>query len=168
MLSFRVFANQNPRRSTSLAPAVLRPRRFRHKDEKLVTRPNSRPLLSYVCALFHFPYPVTPVFVTLTKTAGCAPTIPILELNALRSAHSILVLSFHALANCPFSIPFILTFMHRMGGVGGTSNIQTFKPANSSTWPGPSSHAGRITKTVRSRRRNDAKKSSICFQGTYF
>src|SRR4029077_5460062 len=30
------------------------------------------------------------------------------------------------------------------------------------------SYAGRITKTVRSRRRNDAKKSSICFQGTYF
>src|ERR1700730_3218449 len=29
-------------------------------------------------------------------------------------------------------------------------------------------HAGRIVKTVRSRRRNDAKKSSICFQGTYF
>src|SRR6266403_3633716 len=31
-----------------------------------------------------------------------------------------------------------------------------------------SSHAGRITKTIRSRRRNDAKKSSNCFQGTYF
>src|SRR6266481_8988148 len=31
-----------------------------------------------------------------------------------------------------------------------------------------SSHAGRIAKTIRSRRRNDAKKSSNCFQGTYF
>ena len=29
-------------------------------------------------------------------------------------------LSFHALTNCPFSIPFVLTFMHRMGGVGGS------------------------------------------------
>src|SRR6266436_4188390 len=26
-------------------------------------------------------------------------------------------LCFHALTNCPFSIPFVLTFMHRMGGV---------------------------------------------------
>src|SRR6267378_6658364 len=31
-----------------------------------------------------------------------------------------------------------------------------------------SSHAGRIAKTIRSRRRNDAKKSSSCFHGTYF
>src|SRR5882724_11369741 len=31
-----------------------------------------------------------------------------------------------------------------------------------------SSHTGRIAKTIRSRRRNDAKKSSNCFQGTYF
>src|SRR6266403_3660724 len=30
------------------------------------------------------------------------------------------------------------------------------------------SHAGRIAKTIRSRRRNDAKKSSSCFHGTYF
>src|SRR6266446_2510820 len=67
MLFFHVFANQNPRRSNSLAPAPLRPRRFRHNDEKLVMCPNFRPLLSYVYALFHFPYPVTPVFGTLTK-----------------------------------------------------------------------------------------------------
>src|SRR6266404_522076 len=39
-------------------------------------------------------------------------------------------LSFHTPTNCPFSIPFVLTFMHRMGGVGGPPNIQTFKPAN--------------------------------------
>jgi len=26
------------------------------------------------------------------------------------------------LTNCPFSIPFVLTFMHRMGAVGGTSH----------------------------------------------
>src|SRR3989442_5817957 len=28
------------------------------------------PLFSYACALFHFPYPVTPLFATLTKTTG--------------------------------------------------------------------------------------------------
>src|SRR6266850_123726 len=32
-------------------------------------------------------------------------------------------LSFHALTNCPFSIPFVLTFMHRMGGVGGSQAV---------------------------------------------
>ena len=130
MLPFHVFANQNPRRSSSLAPAALRPRRFRHNEEKLVTRHDSRPVLSCVYALFHFPYPVTLAFATLKKTAGGVPTIPILELNTLLSAQSILVLSFHALTNCPFSIPFILTFMHRMGGVGGTPNIQTCQHSN--------------------------------------
>src|SRR6266849_6593555 len=34
-------------------------------------------------ALFHFPYPVTPLFATLTKTAGCVPTIPKMEHSAL-------------------------------------------------------------------------------------
>src|SRR6266481_9162733 len=29
----------------------------------------------------------------------------------------------HALTNCPFSIPFVLTFMHRMGGVGGSGEL---------------------------------------------
>src|SRR6266446_10545982 len=73
--------------------------------------------LSDSSALFHFPYPVSPVFATHTKTAGCVPTIPILELSAFHTT-PILVLSFHALMNCPFFIPFVLTFMHRMGGVG--------------------------------------------------
>src|SRR5713226_7883273 len=47
---------------------------------------NSRSLFSRACALFHFPYPVSPVFATLTKTAGCVPTIPILELAVHRSS----------------------------------------------------------------------------------
>ena len=46
---------------------------------------NSRSLFSRACALFHFPYPVSPVFATLTKTAGCVPTIPIVELAARQS-----------------------------------------------------------------------------------
>src|SRR6266481_4347551 len=79
---------------------------------------SATPLLSGDSALFHFPYSVSPVFATHTKTAGCVPTIPILELTVYHTT-PILVLSFHALMNCPFSIPFVLTFMHRMGGVGG-------------------------------------------------
>src|SRR6266850_88908 len=38
----------------------------------------ANPLFSIRCALFQVPYPVSPVFATHTKTAGCIPTIPIL------------------------------------------------------------------------------------------
>src|SRR5712664_167893 len=41
--------------------------------------PDFRPLFSIAYALFHFPYPVTPLFAALTKTAGCVPTIPKME-----------------------------------------------------------------------------------------
>jgi hypothetical protein len=40
--------------------------------------PSLRAMESSTSALFHFPYRATPLFVTLTKTAGCTPTIPIL------------------------------------------------------------------------------------------
>ena len=40
------------------------------------------PFKSVPCALFHFPYPLGPLFATPTKTAGCGPTLPILELAA--------------------------------------------------------------------------------------
>src|SRR5712692_8631336 len=42
------------------------------------------PFFSTPSALFQVPYPVSPVFATLTKTAGCIPIIPIMELNASR------------------------------------------------------------------------------------
>ena len=51
----------------------------------------ANPLFSIGCALFQVPYPVTPLLAcppwraTVTKTAGCIPTIPILKLTALRS-----------------------------------------------------------------------------------
>ncbi len=50
-----------------------RPRRtflFCYGDDKLVTRQDFRPFFSWACALFHFPYPATPMFATLTKTVG--------------------------------------------------------------------------------------------------
>ncbi len=54
---------------------------FHRRDENLAAQtPFSRPFFSNTSALFHFPYPATPLFATLTKTAGCIPTIPILEL----------------------------------------------------------------------------------------
>ena len=39
----------------------------------------------------------------------------------------ILALSFHSFTNCPFSIPFVLTFMHRMGDV--SLQLRTFQRA---------------------------------------
>src|SRR3989442_16045497 len=45
---------------------------------------NSRSLFSRACALFHFPYPISPLLATLTKTAGCVSTIPKLELVTRR------------------------------------------------------------------------------------
>jgi hypothetical protein len=77
----------------------------------------------------------------MTRFAGCAthtkPPRVYPSSSHSGTRHSPLtsipfVLSFHALTNCSFSISFLLTFMHRMGGVGGaflfslpTSNLQT-------------------------------------------
>ena len=49
---------------------------------------------SVACALFHFPYPLSPLLATLTKTAGCVPTIPILELATHHSSLPTVLKSF--------------------------------------------------------------------------
>jgi hypothetical protein len=41
-----------------------------------ISLPPVSPFPAILSALFHFPYPVTPLLATLTKTAGCVPTIP--------------------------------------------------------------------------------------------
>src|ERR1700675_4720715 len=48
----------------------------------------ANPLFSTRCALFQVPYPVSPLFASLTKTAGCIPTIPISEPASLLRASS--------------------------------------------------------------------------------
>src|SRR6266404_46819 len=68
-----------PGRATHLSRAQSRDTQF---SLCVVKCAPATPFLSRACALLHFPYPVTPVFVTHTKTAGCVPTIPILELVA--------------------------------------------------------------------------------------
>jgi len=54
---------------------------------------------------------------------GVSALHPILSLSTLNlqllTSFLSLGLSFHSLTNCPFSIPFVLTSMHRMGGVWG-------------------------------------------------
>ena len=137
MLSFRVILAQHSRRSTSLAHTLAPLLHFSDRDENLVTEtPFSRPLFSSTSALFHFPYPVTPSFATLTKTAGCTPTIPILErVHPKRSRRvarrNAQVLSFHILANsfAPIKITTLLfssdsaLFAQKHPGVGGGGHL---------------------------------------------
>src|SRR5882724_3345469 len=61
---------------------------------------SATPFLSGDSALFHFPYPVSPVFATLTKTAGCVPTIPNLELDRLPH-HT----DPHSFFSCTYELP---------------------------------------------------------------
>src|SRR5882672_10216171 len=79
----------------------------------------SGPFFSCTSALFHFPYPVSPVFVTLTKTTGVYTKNSHSGIRHPSLTTIIFVASFHILTNCSFPIPFVLTFMRRMGGVGG-------------------------------------------------
>jgi hypothetical protein len=84
MLSFPVFAKLQPRRSTFLAPRIRRGMRALSPSRRgsrrtllpcffsLLPLPLS-PFCSYSSALFHFPYPATPLFATLTKTPGVYP-----------------------------------------------------------------------------------------------
>ena len=69
------------------------------------------PFKSALCALFKVPYPLSSLPATLTNTAGCAPTIPILELIPPPRIH----LSFQSVAQCPFCNPFVLMVFHLMG-----------------------------------------------------
>ena len=54
------------------ATRLLRPGWFSGttKGRSTFIRAKICPFFSYACALFHFPYPVTPLFATLTKTTG--------------------------------------------------------------------------------------------------
>src|SRR6266581_4501784 len=54
------------------ATRLLRPGWFSGttKGRSICSRTKICPLFSYACALFHFPYPVTPLFAALTKTTG--------------------------------------------------------------------------------------------------
>src|SRR5882672_4090893 len=56
--------------------------------------------------------------------------ILILKFKVLPRTTIIFALSFHSFTNCRFSIPFVLTFMHRMGGVP----LPTFQRSNVQTW----------------------------------
>src|SRR6266404_2841231 len=65
--------------------------------------PRILPTFDFQLSTFSRPFPHQPVPVL--------PGSPVTSHRPLVTA-----LCFHALTNCPFSIPFVLTFMHRMGG----------------------------------------------------
>jgi hypothetical protein len=60
-----------------------------------------RPMFSIAYTLFQVTYPVTPLLATLTKTAGCTPKIPILELTPPRPIPVVLAAQFPRSKNCP-------------------------------------------------------------------
>ncbi len=54
-----------------------------HAPREIPVKTHQKTLFKSVpCALFHFPYPASRLFAIHTKTAGCIPTIPIMELAA--------------------------------------------------------------------------------------
>jgi len=78
------------------------------------SRAKTHPFKSAAYALFQVPYPINPLFATLTKTAGCTPTIPILKPSACALINPMpfptpYPLSFHILAH---SLALFCTFLH--------------------------------------------------------
>src|SRR6266850_8253115 len=84
---------------------------------------------------------LTPLDATLTKNRGegaprgtpssASVKIAVLSFHALTNCPLFTrgeqPLCFHALTNCPFRKSFLLTFMHRMGGVGGSAELSSQK-----------------------------------------
>src|SRR2546427_1360449 len=57
----------------TIRPRMVTLRSAATKGRSTFIRAKLHPLFSYACALFHFPYPATLLFATLTKTAGVWP-----------------------------------------------------------------------------------------------
>ena len=68
---------------------------------------------------------LTPLDATLTKNTGVGVSIIISPATKFQS-----LLCFQPLTNCTFSIPFVLTFIHVMGGC---TPFPTFQPSNPPT-----------------------------------
>src|SRR6266568_2141657 len=85
----------------TIRPRMVNLRSAATKGRSTFIRAKIDPLFSYNCALFHFPYPVSPAFATLTKTAGVWPNSSRFGTrhSALILLQLIQVLSFHTLAH---------------------------------------------------------------------
>src|SRR6266699_19237 len=85
----------------TIRPRMVTLRSAATKGRSTFIRAKLHPLFSYACALFHFPYPATLLFATLTKTAGVWPNSSRFGTrhSALILLQLIQVLSFHTLAH---------------------------------------------------------------------
>jgi hypothetical protein len=101
MLFFLVFAATHPRRSPGFFPGLA--------PISCPPSPNSIPRHSS-----DLPFCPSPVFSYSYK-------LPLLPREKQ-------LLCFHALTNCPIRNPFVLIFMHRMGGVGGPCSSEPPAP----------------------------------------
>jgi hypothetical protein len=66
-------------------------------------------------------FPMNSTFQSVSQILSLEGPLPVFGGHPpARNSSSRSSLYFHALTNCPFCNSFLLTFMHRMGGVGGT------------------------------------------------
>ena len=120
---------------------ILTPSRSSHPTQ-LPSRQQSAPISPLAATLMDLPTSaankrltrlLSPSDATLTKNRGWGAP----RGTPSSASVKIAALSFHALTNCLFHKSFLLTFMHRMGGVGGAplssslaSNFQSLNSAS--------------------------------------
>src|SRR6266403_247660 len=136
MLSFCMFAHQNPRLRfvrtnhdsgpfISCPPIPLTPLFAAHTSRSQITE-NTITLSPLLATHTDLPL-ISPVFATHTKTTGVYTNNSHSGTQPTRIVTFSWCLSFQRLTNCSFRKPFVLTFMHRMGGVGGGGGLSSPK-----------------------------------------
>src|SRR5438445_9686900 len=128
----------------TIRPRMVTLRSAATKGRSTFIRAKLHPLFSYACALFHFPYPATLLFATLTKTAGVWPNSSRFGTrhSALILLQLIQVLSFHTLAHSfvqwalykPFVFKCFRTLSIAMGGVGGSIGLSNQRFFSTLSW----------------------------------
>src|SRR5882724_4471371 len=127
MLSFCMFvhieprsAHQNPRLQFTCPPFPLTPLLATHTNCSQITENTNT--LSPAFATHTDSSSVSPVFATHTKTTGVYTNNSHSGTHPMRIVTFSSSLSFQRLTNCPLCKSFVLTFIHRMGGVGVVAN----------------------------------------------
>src|SRR5882724_2665220 len=118
-------ANQNLRLQFTCSPITLTPLVATHTRCSQITE-NTNTLSPAFATHADFA-PVTPVFATHTKTTGVYTNNSHSGTHPRRIVTFSSSLSFQRLTNCPLCKSFVLTFIHRMGGVGGSGELSSQK-----------------------------------------
>src|SRR6266404_2911172 len=122
-------ANQNLRLQFTCPPITLTPLVATHTKCSQITE-NTNTLSPAFATHADFA-PVTPVSATHTKTTGVYTNNSHSGTHPMRIVTFSSSLSFQRLTNCPLCKSFVLTFMHRMGGVGGSGELSSQKISRS-------------------------------------